>query len=458
MRFSYLLFSLFIGVMIFGVAQSVYADVIINEIAWMGTTTSANDEWIELFNNGTNSVSIEGWTLKASDGSPTVNLSGNIPAGAYTLLERTDDTTVPGVTAGVIYSGALSNSGEDLVLKNNTDQTVDSVLMSSGWVGGNATTKETMQRKNSGWVTGIGTPGAVNITGSTSNTNDTDPSDTTDNSTTPSDRDEETTIYIRPDSTYSSQMIIPDIIIQETPARFESIIKKDKGLVSLGGRFEWSMGDGGSFVYDRSTSFDYTYHHPGNYIVTLRYYSDAFLEKPDAIHRKTITVIPASISIHIDKTTGILKLTNQSTDNIDLGHWKIKSDNDLFTFPVDTIIPKNETLIIPYQIHLLKNWFQQPTLTTPTGYIVPKNPQSLYQIKSSSSGNDIFTNDLEKSETSENLFSKSVDLTNQKTIGLFSNKNTYWIFPFIILLIISTFIFNLISNAISEKTDSVVKE
>ena len=46
-RLYFLPLSIFV---LFGVAHSVSASVVINEIAWMGTSTSTNDEWIELKN------------------------------------------------------------------------------------------------------------------------------------------------------------------------------------------------------------------------------------------------------------------------------------------------------------------------------------------------------------------------------------------------------------------------
>ena len=33
------------------VSSASLREVIVSEIAWMGTTTSSNDEWIELYNN-----------------------------------------------------------------------------------------------------------------------------------------------------------------------------------------------------------------------------------------------------------------------------------------------------------------------------------------------------------------------------------------------------------------------
>jgi hypothetical protein len=61
-------------------------EVVISEIAWMGTTNSPSDEWIELYNNTSSSMPLTGWTLTASDGTPNIALSGSIPANEHYLL------------------------------------------------------------------------------------------------------------------------------------------------------------------------------------------------------------------------------------------------------------------------------------------------------------------------------------------------------------------------------------
>lgn len=124
-------------------------DVVINEIAWMGTNVSANDEWIELYNNSSNNINLEGWVLKSEDGTPEIKLTGAIPANGFFLLERTDDETLPGISADQIYKGALGNNGENLKLFDNSGNLVDQVNCSSGWFSGDNETKQTMERKNS---------------------------------------------------------------------------------------------------------------------------------------------------------------------------------------------------------------------------------------------------------------------------------------------------------------------
>ncbi|MBK8904486.1 MAG: lamin tail domain-containing protein [Anaerolineaceae bacterium] len=121
-------------------------DVVLSEIAWMGTTVSTNDEWIELHNPTSAMVDITGWVLAAADGTPSILLSGSIPAGGYFLLERTDDTTVPGVTANQIYTGALSNTGENLTLEDEMANVIDTLDNSGGWFSGHNEARVPMLR------------------------------------------------------------------------------------------------------------------------------------------------------------------------------------------------------------------------------------------------------------------------------------------------------------------------
>ena len=128
--------------------------VVINEIAWMGTGSSASDEWIELYNYSTLAIDISGWTLKSLTGSnpdPQINMSGLIAANGYFLLERTDDTSVYDVSANQTYTGALSDSCEILELRDNNGVLIDKVTCGdNGWYGGNKDSRSTMERVNTG--------------------------------------------------------------------------------------------------------------------------------------------------------------------------------------------------------------------------------------------------------------------------------------------------------------------
>jgi len=153
----------FCGAMVFPFFVFAAGTVKISEIAWMGTAASANDEWLELKNETSSPIPLDGWTLKAEDGQPSIILSGTLAGNGYFLLERTDDNAVPGITADVVYSGALSNSGEVLVLRDASGVEQDRVSAQGGWIAGDNNKKTTMQWVGGVWTTGVASPRSPNI-------------------------------------------------------------------------------------------------------------------------------------------------------------------------------------------------------------------------------------------------------------------------------------------------------
>jgi len=126
-------------------------DIVFNEIAWMGTQASANHEWIELYNNTSQEVELIGWQIIGVGSSPVI-LSGKILPNSFYLLERTASTTISDIVEDQIYTGALSNSGEKMELKDPQGNVIDLVDCSvGGWFAGDnfaSTSRKTMERKS----------------------------------------------------------------------------------------------------------------------------------------------------------------------------------------------------------------------------------------------------------------------------------------------------------------------
>lgn len=115
-------------------------DVVINEIAWSGTISNSNAEWIELKNNSAITVDLSGWRLYSGDSSPNITLSGSITPGGFFLLERTADTTVNDVPADQLYTGSLVDGGEVLTLTDSLSTVVDTANGDDGaWPAGTGT-------------------------------------------------------------------------------------------------------------------------------------------------------------------------------------------------------------------------------------------------------------------------------------------------------------------------------
>ncbi len=121
--------------------------VIINEVAWMGTDNSSNNEWIELKNISDSAVSLSGWQVLDKEKQIKVIFdSGDLQPGEFYLLERTDDDSVPGIAADLIYTGGLNNNNEALYLFNNDCQLQDKVEADPDWPAGDNEEKRTMER------------------------------------------------------------------------------------------------------------------------------------------------------------------------------------------------------------------------------------------------------------------------------------------------------------------------
>lgn len=457
MNYRHVVFILIIFILS---AHTVYASVVINEIAWMGTTVSTNDEWIELYNSDSAAVPLDGWTLNATDGSPMINLSGTIPANGYYLAERTDDSTVPGITAGVIYSGSLSNTGETLILKNNTGQVIDTVAMTSGWTAGNSTTKETMQKNGTAWITNNPTPGSQNATTSTGNAvTNPEPSDDPVVPLTPSkqktEKEEWTDIArkIDPDTNYSVRMIIPDTIVAQAPSLFSSEVMKFGIIKDLTGKFEWSMGDGQAFVFNQSKEFTYTYQQPGRYVIIVNYYSNIFKQKPDSVHKITIDVLAPSISVTRNSINSDITLINNSEGDIDLKDWKLELGGNNFKFLASTVLLKGSSVIIPQTVHRLSNIHSSViSLVTPAGFTIGNIP-----LKSSSYSTSELANDEDAINAEEKpLFEEPQIVSAQKLVRTQSQGVIIWLIGFIILVILLSTGFYILTNKL--KTEETAPE
>ncbi|NMB92453.1 MAG: hypothetical protein GYA31_02420 [Parcubacteria group bacterium] len=169
--------------------------VIINEVAWMGTTNDSNNEWIELKNISNQPIDLSNWQLLDQGEQIKIVFPVNTTIGAnqLLLLERTNDDTVPNIISDIIYVGSLANQNEGLRLFNNACQLEDEVLANSDWPAGDNGTKRTMERKaDLTWQTSSvinGTPKQENSDGyivtssggssSTSNTTTTTAANTT---------------------------------------------------------------------------------------------------------------------------------------------------------------------------------------------------------------------------------------------------------------------------------------
>lgn len=123
--------------------------IIINEVAWMGTENSSNDEWIELKNISNESINISNWQLIDKDNQIKISFPNKILApGEFYLLERTDDDSIIGMKANIIFNGAINDANEILQLFDNNCALQDEAKTNNEglWPAGNKDEKRSMER------------------------------------------------------------------------------------------------------------------------------------------------------------------------------------------------------------------------------------------------------------------------------------------------------------------------
>lgn len=448
--------ALFIAVL-FSAPVWAKAEVRVTEIAWMGTSVSANDEWIELYNSGPDTVSLSGWTLSSADGTPSITLSGSIGAGEYKLLERTDDTTYPGITALQIFTGALGNEGEDLSLKQG-GTTVQSISFAGGWPAGDVATKKTMQWTGSSWVTATETGGSATTatadedtgTDTTDDTGGTDEEEVDDTTDTEEEVVETTSASkSRPKRTVYEDMIFeldfPSHAIVGSPAKFSAQALDFDRTRLRRGVYIFNMGDGTTRTFSRDWNGDkegffyHTYEHAGTYSIGIQYYMTKFEDAPpDVEDHFTIEVTDPSILISKVNPDGSIEIKNSSAGNIDMSEWVLTdSMGRKFVMPIGTESLAGKTNVFSRKAIKI-DALLGVTLSTSTGAFVassitPKATPKLF----TSSKNSIKPKEAEGDVLGIATVASSSEVISEEPVKEKDPNSLVWILLFVILVLLS---------------------
>lgn len=336
--------ALFFATPFIGNAQM--PSVILSEIAWMGTDADANNEWIELYNFGPE-ADVTGWTIYLND-APFITLTGQLPGPhRVSLLERTDDETLPDVTAFLVYTGALPNDVGTLTLRDQSGATVDTASGGGEWAGiggSNTVPKKTAQRTNSlTWVTAAPTPGAANAQVS-------DPVATTTTETTA------TVVRSggggggpvkRSSSSASKENIPPKLALAidgpktayvNQEVSFDAVPSGVGKTLENSLSYDWNLGD---TYTGKGKSVSHVFSYPGEYIVV----AEGSFAKQNAMARHEVKVLPVSFTLS-KMPNGDVMVMNNASYEVDLGGFALRGQTQ-FVFPKYTFVKANGTLIVP---------------------------------------------------------------------------------------------------------------
>ena len=106
------------------------ADIVISQLYGGGGNAGAprTNDYVELFNRGTGSVSITGWSVQYAAASGTswakANLSGTVPAGGYYLVQLATSGSVGAALPAADATGTMNMSGTSGTVALVTNQTL----------------------------------------------------------------------------------------------------------------------------------------------------------------------------------------------------------------------------------------------------------------------------------------------------------------------------------------------
>lgn len=321
-----------------------WGNVIINEIAWMGTE-KATDEWIEFYNDGSSIIDIANWSIYGADtekcldfSSADGNLTTIIPEYGYLIYANGEDDIkdANGINIVDIWDASIgmnNNSPGKLILYDSPNcqgNEIDIIDQTDSWLTGNKTTKQTMERISDGWQTSLnpgGTPKAENSSGKI------------------------------------EEIAEPELEIEESPkvpiaSNYPPYAEAGADIVGSAKQdlffdasqswdpdkndltFLWNFGDG---TTDNNQTTTHSYLYPGQYIVTLLVGDGEFSDFDSLI----VNVYDNSIIINeFNPWESWIEIYNQSEQIANLSNWKI---ND-FVFPSNSLISPKQYLVLTKEV------------------------------------------------------------------------------------------------------------
>ncbi len=422
--------------------QSVFAGVVINEIMYDVEGTDTDREWIEIKNEGNESVDLISWKFfEANSNHGLVLSSGDsvLDSGEYAIIASQPTVFLvdwPSVTATIFDSSfSLNNeTGETLALKNGSGEVVDEITYSSssGAVGNG----KSLNRSGEDFTEGDATPGGEN--GDSLNDTEDDEEDT--ETTTSGSSTKKTEVATIPKLSLS--IVAPITATVGVPVLIDATMLGYEKEGYRVGHFMWGMGDGYGFESESISKFWYTFEYPGEYVITLDFAFKKKEDKPDASARAVVLVTEPKIVISgiNTKGPGSVEIKNISTREVELSKWIVRSGIQEFSIANNTILLPGRTLILNPKVTQLSN-LSSVSLIVPTGQTVSSYPVAIIQPKqivvSRTSSSRVPTNTVSKEYIPIKNPEIALSASAADSVSQVSNRVLWYVIG---LLIITSFI------------------
>lgn len=310
--------------------------VYFSEIMYDPQGSDTSREWVEVYNDTTSAVDFTSWKFFESGtnhGITSYSGGSNLQASGYAVIADNpikfleDNPSYQGVLYDSSFS--LSNSGEQLILKNASGVAIDTVTYSTS-LGGNDD-GSTLSKIDGSWVRGSATPGNTNQAQATSGSSGT--ATTTENQATVAQ-------MAPPSADIVLYMSFEKIVVAGVETEFSTYAMTRAGKAIDNLKCNWAFGDGGQAIGTTTTKYRYAY--PGRYIVQV----EGTNGQVGGVGRMIVHVVPPEIIISkIDsgKYGNYIDITNPSNYSLDLSQWNLSINGNSFQFPKNTLIAEHST-------------------------------------------------------------------------------------------------------------------
>jgi hypothetical protein len=335
---------------------------ILNEIMYDASGADDGREWVEVYNAGSD-ADLSALKLFENETNHGITAVGSaiVPAGGFAVIADNPDKFMidwPDY-AGLLFDStfSLSNTGESLAIKDADGNVIDQLSYSSDLgAGGN---DRSLQKNGNDLIEALPTPGEINKSSAEPPAAEDDssppPSDSgglgSGGGTTSSTKTVTPKPIVPKPQKFTLKIDAPSYAISNSSFNISALVsggEKLTGLPAQAGRYVWNFGNGEVIEAEDSSPFDYNYQFPGSYLVTLNYYKDE-KSKPVKVTAK-IKVDENPISISEILQDGSVEIHNKATHQIDISGWILKSGFVSFTFPAETEIVAESSIIFPAKV------------------------------------------------------------------------------------------------------------
>lgn len=336
--------------------------LMITEVMYDVEGTDTDREWVEIFNDTEDTIDLSQYRF--NDGANHVLNAPPANGGQGSLTFQPQQYAILAANAEIFlnehpgFSGTvidtvmnLTNTGDMIALMLGTVSVASHTYTSDDGAAGDG---HTLQYIDGIWTESSASPGLAGVI----ENNEPPPSDsnTQTTNTTPSSHEALSAKEKERISELRKQFVIDFSSLPKTGVAGGTLTMKTlvanayKETYAVG-RFVWSMGDGAFVERSDDDPFSYVYMYPGEYVVTMDFYKKTNTGSiPEKTARKIITITAPNIRIGSIDSYGSVEIVNDSSEEREIGGWRLSCGSQQFVFPLHTILLPKKKLYISSRI------------------------------------------------------------------------------------------------------------